>query len=503
MFRTKESKLILLLCILMVVTVGGLFYRFYMDNSRYEEQTSMAKKYLQEGDYKQAITYFEKALLKQDGDKEGLSIGLAEAYIGNHEYDKALEALRSYYQTSSSLRVKEKIEDVTVLKNEYEYITIINRAEKYFFNEDYEKSVSEYEKAKLIKSKEPLSYQRIAESYIKLEQYALAREEVEEGIAITQNENLNDIMNTADRFLIQEQYHMIIESAKEYIYQENYEDGIKKYKEAIKVYPQGKEAYINLATVYMTQKEYNQAIGAANRGLDMVHSEELEELLGKATKSKELEKRTQEELTNLSNCLDTRDIIDTSILLKSEFFVHEILPKAPIYYTIRKGNAFYDAKELVIYDVNHIYYGHRKEDEKVGNGVYLYLQDNVDIAEYFLYSGEWGRNKPDGKGILEEGTIQVSGHNKLITCVVTEGDFMNGVEHGKMEKTFYSEGEQTGIVTYESKYGVPLLLEDEDLEEAAYKDTYPIGVYFKEDGSSEHYYVHRNTYWSINMGKIK
>ena len=73
----------------------------------------MAKEYLDSGSFEEAQEAYREALSMDYGDKELMSIGLAEAYAGVHDYDKALEVLRSRYEIHKTTEVKEKIEEIT------------------------------------------------------------------------------------------------------------------------------------------------------------------------------------------------------------------------------------------------------------------------------------------------------------------------------------------------------------------------------------------------------
>src|SRR5690606_11864529 len=117
----------------------------------------------------------------------------------------------------------------------------------YYSKQEYDKAISEYENAKLIKSKEVTSYQKIAESYVKMGKYELAKEEIQEGLAITQSEKLNQILDIVNGHLLKQQYDNIIAQAEEFIFQENYNDGILKYQEAMQLLPKEARAYIGMA----------------------------------------------------------------------------------------------------------------------------------------------------------------------------------------------------------------------------------------------------------------
>ena len=105
----------------------------------------MAQDYLEAGSFKEAQEAFQKALSMKYGDKEILSIGLAEAYGGVHDYDKALEVLRDRYEVKKTTAVKEKIEEITTRKSDHRFYQLISYGDTYFSNGEYMKAIDEYD----------------------------------------------------------------------------------------------------------------------------------------------------------------------------------------------------------------------------------------------------------------------------------------------------------------------------------------------------------------------
>lgn len=114
--RTKERIIIIALAALIVLAAGMFTVNHLSAKKKYEEQAVMAEEYLSAGNYIQAIEAYRTALSMKNGNKELLSIGLAEAYVGVNDYEKALEVLRDCYQKTNGVALKEKIEEVTLKK---------------------------------------------------------------------------------------------------------------------------------------------------------------------------------------------------------------------------------------------------------------------------------------------------------------------------------------------------------------------------------------------------
>lgn len=302
--KNNKIKIIAIFVIGMSLMMGLFIYNRYRNNILCNKQTVMAKEYLESGDYNQAIEHYENALTMKNSDKELLSIGLAEAYIGNNEYDKALEVLRVYYEVTAEKSVKEKIEEVTLRKADYEYEKIISSGDVYFSNEEYDKAILEYEKAKKVKSKEVAAYEKKAESLVNMKLYILAQEELLEGIAITNNERLNEELKEVEYFIIKQQYDSLIAKAKEFAYQENYQDAILQYKEAVALSPKEVQGYIELAEIYLVQEKYDDIIDLLAGINNEIYNEDIRRIFENAVVLKEEERKKQEALNEFYDKLE-------------------------------------------------------------------------------------------------------------------------------------------------------------------------------------------------------
>jgi len=499
-FRTKEGKLIAFMLIAILMVVGGFVINISIHNRQYEQQTVMAKQYLEAGNYEQAIEAYQKAISMKGSDEEYLTIGLAEAYVGIHQYDKALEVLRNCYQKTSGNTIKEKIEEITTRKSDYEYQQVISRGDVYYSNEEYDKAISEYQNAKLIKSKEVTSYQKIAECYIKMEQYEPAKEEIEEGLAITQSEKLNQILEVVNSHLLKQQYDSIIAKAEELIIQENYNDGIVKYQEAIQLLPKESKGYIGMANAFIAQEKYQAAINLLEGTLNQVYNDELKATLEKAIQLQEAKEIRKETLYNLYFAAEEVDIAAISEIMNSDFFMNEIAKDTPIYYSpLGEGNISKGYGMLLVDDKS-LYSGNLYGGIKNGKGIFIQLTDYNGEDGYYYYQGSWSEDVPNGKGkTLEVRTETDEDGRKYTLKIVTEGNFYNGRENNQMKKTVYIDEEYSGSLSYYARMGVPLAAKDENgMPLPTVDQRYPIGVImFKDVSTDNYYYVEPDTLWGV------
>ena len=498
-YQAKEGKtlrilleLILLLAVIMVLINSS-------EKKQYEEQVTVAEKYLQQGNYEQAVEIYLKAMSMKGSDLKLLTIELADAYIGLNDYDKALETLRTRYQKSSETEIKEKIEEVTSAKTEYEYLQSISRADVYFLNEEYDKAITEYEKAKDINNDEITSYQKIAEAYVKQGKYDLAREEVLEGQEITQSDLLEDTLAMVDYHLHEAQYEGILAGAKDFVYQENYEDGIAKYQEAIALLPKEAEAYNGIAEVYLTRKDYNQAAVFLRNAVKTVKSKLLEDLLEDADQLKEEEDEKKKLLLNLYQAFESSDYNAVIDIMNMELFTKTIVKDPPIYYNIGIQSQV-NEEMMIIVDSENVYYGRIESGIKKGIGTYFTITRDASMNKYYYYEGEWSKGIPNGVGkTVEVETVLGDDAVSYISQTVTEGTFYNALENGTMYKQFYVNGAETEKVQYSAAQGIPIpMAEPYSRITSSLEEDYAIGEIEKDDiNTGELYDVKPDTRWGV------
>lgn len=500
-FQTKEGKIVIAFMGIAVIIIGVFVFANNSQNKKFLEQAVMAENYLKAGSYEQAIKAYEVALSMKNSDEERLTIGLADAYAGISDYDKALEVLRALYKKTSGLQLKEKIEEIISDKTDYEYLQSISRAKVYFNNKEYNKAITEYEKAKQIKSKEVTAYQGIVDAYIELGEYDRAQEEALEGIEITKDKSMELTLAEVDLYINNEQYSLLLKQAEEYIYQENYKDGIAKYQEAINMKPEESEAYSQLAQVYIAQEEYEKAIQLLQDAIELIESKELKSLLSQATESKETEDKKINLLHQLYTALKKRNITEISDIMEVKFFIDEISADAPFTYT---NGTLDSANEpvMVIYDSNNVYYGQLSYDMKTGKGIYIRKTGDNKTPGLYYYDGEWNNDIPNGNGItVEENLLQDEDGVKYNSKILTEGSFYYAKENGRMIKYFYINEIETGKLTYTAQNGVPKpMLSENQLTPTPETSSYVIGILMLTEKSTEEYYsVEPQTVWGVKL----
>ncbi len=500
LFRTKERKVIGVILGIVFIILLGIAISGASGGNKQLEKAVIAENYLNAGSYEEAVKAYQTALSIKGSDEELLTMGLADAYVGLKEFDQALEVLRSCYQKKATVKLKDKIEEVTAAKTDDEFTQSISRGDVYYTNQEYDKAIAVYEEAKQIKRKDILPYQKITEAYIKQEQYTKAEEEVTEGIEATGNDELYKQLASIEHYLLKGQYDEIIAQAKEYFYQENYEDGISAYRDAIKLLPEEAAAYKSLAQYYIDQEDYDSAVSLLKDGTAKNDNEDLKELLEVAEVKQQAEEERVNMLSELRASLAKRDISTVLAIIESDFYEKEILKKVPVYYGIQ-GEDRVKEGSLVIYSKDHLYYGSLKNSMKQGTGIYLAVNSKDNGDDYYYYEGEWSNDVPGGKGKTVDVALKKTDSGEVYEYMtVTEGTFYDALEDGAMRKTFYKDGSETKWTKYRASNGIPLAIDSAQNQPSPIPggEPYVIGdFYHGTKKTGETYQFDPGTVWGV------
>ncbi len=499
-FQSKRWRMAAVLLGIAVVILLIFCYRNYSSGRRYHEQTVMAEEYLKDGNFKQATNAFLRALSLNNKDQMRLSIGLADAYLGMDMYDEALEVLRDCYKKTSNNTIKVKIEDVAAKKTDYAYQQVITRAETYYSNKEYDKAIAEFEKAKQIKSKDVTAYQRIAEAYIEEGNYDLANKSVQEGLTITQSDALKGTLDKVNDLLNIQKYETMVTEASEYIYQENYEDGIKNYEEAIHLMPNEIDAYTGLAEAYISKQEFTKAIMLLQDAIGQTRSDDLKDLLKRVTEQKAMEEESNKVLAKLYSALDQLDVDKIIAAMSKKAFKEKIATDAPVYFSPLGIGEITKGYGMIVYDSNTVYFGGITEGLKNGLGVYFVLADGKKSKDYYFYEGKWILDYPSGKGKTQEVTVKVENEEHIHYKTLTEGTFIDGKENGDMKKTFYQNDKEIQSVAYKADNGRPRPYINNNGRQVLLDggNRYAIGFIYKDKEQTNDYYgVSPDTHWGV------
>lgn len=459
-FRYIFGIIFIMLCAIVLF----LFLAKYLQRQKAETQMELAGKYLTIEDYKSALSIYQEALTLKENDYEEIMLGMSSCYVGLKEYENALITLREAYEKVGSDEIKKEIETVTILQKDYDYDNWIKRGQTYESNNENDKAIVEYEKAKQIKPKEVLSYEKIAQCYLKLNLFEEARNEVSKGEMVgVDSQILRQIVHRIDYLQNIDAYNKILEETKELEYQENYAAAMTNYNEAIELLPYQEDAYLGLAQVYCDLKQYDSAIQTLNNAQKIIQSKTIDEhvnLIKEMSDKLQVRKDTLKELYQLARNKQLDEIIE---IMQTEEFRIEFQLDYPVYYSEVGEGIFGDGYGMTIYNQGHIYIGDFVENKRRGSGFNLKWWKESEQTRFCTYNGEWLEDAPNGYGTVKEvGYLDGNLIYGELYSVSTVGFFVNGLENDIMTKEIKdSKGESIGSVSYKASMGVVQPLTDE------------------------------------------
>lgn len=140
--KSKKPLIITLIAAVLLLTIGIVTVVNTGILNPVQHNLNLGYKYLEEGNYEEAILAFEKVLIIDEGKMEAI-IGGADAYVGLGEYAQAVDFINKYNKKDSKI-LWEKIVEIYLEQGDYEEARrIINQAN--LNEQDYSKYfVSDY-----------------------------------------------------------------------------------------------------------------------------------------------------------------------------------------------------------------------------------------------------------------------------------------------------------------------------------------------------------------------
>lgn len=460
--KSKIKFIVWTLAIMLCALSVFLLFARYIQRQKFELQMGIAEKYMDQNNFTEAVNAYNEALRMKQQDYVDIILGLSTAYVGLEDYDTALSVLREAYEKENSKRLTAEIERVSLLQQSSEYNDRMKRAQTYEDNQEYEKAISEYEKARQIKSKESTPYESIARCYMALGRYAEARTETNKAIqTIGETEELEKIIYNIDYAENIDRYHKILEETKDLVYQENYVAAISNYKEAISLLPHEENAYIELANVYVLTKQYENAMSVITSAKQYNTTPELEELYDSALELSLKQQERDEMLKSIYAAAKVKDISSLVEQMQKNEFKKTFSGDYPIYYSEVGEGTFGDGTGMVVYGQHSIYIGSMTTGMRSGNGFYFKWWKDGKKVNYTSYDGEWSKDIPNGYGVVLSCTpLDGNFVYDELYIVKTIGNYVGAMEDNEMSKEIYdSKYNLIGVVQYKSKLGIaqPLL----------------------------------------------
>ncbi len=216
--KHHHKKLVLIplvIIILLGLGAGGYFFVVHQQEVKAEEayaaQISTADQDVKSKDYDTAIALYQSAIKKKPKDEKAY-LGLADAYIGKNDYEKATKVLNDGYSATQSNALKSKLDETQkVYKDkqaQQEYDKQLAAAKQYVQNKDYDNAAAAYQKALNIHPENADLYLGIANAYSGKSNYEQAISILQKGYDKTKSTDiqskLSELKKEQQIFLLKE-----------------------------------------------------------------------------------------------------------------------------------------------------------------------------------------------------------------------------------------------------------------------------------------------------------
>lgn len=215
----------------------------------------IAQMYLESGDFDKAHTYTDMTL-KLNPDNADAYTMRSKIYLAQENKDDARKAAIRAIQADNSLlnsSLAKEFDIVEVPPFDFEYYN--SKGVEYFYKGEIQNAISCFEKSLGLNFKNVVALNNLARAYIKLQEFDKAKSALKKA-KIFNPKYFDSYINLANIAKLESTKDDISEfSRKKYLNeQKNY------LKQAIKVNPNDKRAYLGLGNYYLEQKEYENAI---------------------------------------------------------------------------------------------------------------------------------------------------------------------------------------------------------------------------------------------------
>ena len=253
-----------------------------------------------------------------------------------------------------------------------------------------------------------------------------------------------------------ETYQSLLEEAREYRINDDFENSILKYKISIQFMPLRVEAYEEIVEVYELLHKYDDAIDIVNEGIMTNASKRMKDILREVMAAKNSYNMQRNLMSSIYDGLIREDYNKVKSLLLSKQFKNNFINGIEYQYSMDEQQFVEyvsEGKGCILSNDNTIYAGDLSKGIKQGKGIRFRL--NSTRLGYDVYIGEWKDNKANGYGTYITMFNMLLGDNLEEYIVYITGGYKDNHEQGKMSRTLYDEYGQNGVASYQAIDGIP------------------------------------------------
>ena len=484
---------IVLFCMILIIS------DFIHQKWEMEEDLNDAIQYYNEGKYTLAASRLEEVLDRTEKLNEEIAEYLYQSYMKLGRYESAANVAQAYYEKKPSIEGKDKLELAVELLLEETYHQKLERGNKYLEANEYYKAITEYLSALQLKPQSEEVLTLIIHTYINVNEFEKAQYILDESKEKGNNSNIQLLQQDINYAYTIAHYHSLIEEADEYFYNGRTADCYETYEEAIRLLPLQIEAYDGLVNSYIAAGQYDTAVSILEEYETIYQFSELEKIKERITEQKENEAIIMSILKKLYYAISEENIDEMLSITHGNDYRTYIKQGVAYYYDAlqkKTSSRIPISKGLIIYSSGTIYQGSFENGKRSDKGR-LFMITN-DVRGYFLYSGQWNNDLPNGQGVLYT-TMQAALKDSIRTYnVIVQGNYRNGYENGIMYREFYLDSAHYGTLSYNCLSGIPQPM-NEIAENYVWSKgfTYVIGELKTTDGTEEFSYNNLEERWCV------
>lgn len=488
---------IVLLCFI-TVSVVYLSIQIY-EKQQYKVLLEFAENYYETGDYVNAIQSYKKIIQKQPKQQSDLVIKFADCYIGIQDYESAAMILQDAYALTESEKLRDKIQETVGLLLDTEYEANVQRGDKYIEAGEYSKAIQEYKEAYRLKPESGEALSLLITAYLDNGDIENANELFEDVKGRYDDGLTLKLQNQIAEASVREQYEQLLIEADDFFYNESYDECFDSYDQAITLLPEEMQAYEQMVDAYISLQRYEDAIKDVQKYKIRYQLDGLDELCDYIQNEKQMQESLSSLMKKLYEALMDGKIKRVRKLIHSSEYETWVAEGNTYYYsatTERRIEQIPSSRGLVIYGSGYIYCGSFENAKRSGKGKYFGLSN--DELGYFLYSGQWSDDLPNGEGTLNTVMEYPYGSKNQQFIVTVQGQYRNGLENGRMRRDFYLEENYFGSLEYRSLSGIP---QPNNMSIDSYNwpnsYTYVIGNFVTVNGNEEFNYTDTTERWQV------
>ena len=258
-----------------------------------------------------------------------------------------------------------------------------------------------------------------------------------------------------------------IELGQNYLLDQNYEEAIVAFTNALKYEPKNAETYDRLVDAYIewadyvidTKQDYEEAIDILQRGQEQTGDDRIAERLREYKDYEKMQGNLTEILDHIASLCNDGDFDDVFTYMQSDEYAYLIrnvkeLKDDFIADTSYGRVGIYRIKESK-YGNYMLYYGdfEKKKESYIRHGVGVWL--GYYDGNNCLVTGEWEDDKPNGKQVMREWNSSLAAD---VVNRVVQGNVKDGLWNGSVKWSLERESGETDVFDVTFRDGVAEIL---------------------------------------------